>query len=486
MNCTECKEKLIELLEDLLPESQRQTVEEHLKDCQICQAELQKLKELSERLISDSKTWQQTSLEDAVFNRIIREQSQKLKQSNKISHKFRIWRKIMNSKITKFAAAAVIIIAIMIGINQFGGSIDGASVAWASLAERVGNIQTCLFKGHMEITGGPQGQKVQKMEMEMCSSSQYGFRSEMSMGENGETMTQYMIPAEKVMISVMPSQKQYMRMLLTDEMMEKRRLQGNDPREMVKQIMLGEYTHLGESVIDGVKVEGIETTDPRVGGGQFEKYLARCWVNVETQLPVQLEMQAEYSVGPDTPPMKVSMILDNFQWAVVLNPEIFQPDIPSDYKLMAEMQMPGQDEEAAIKGLEVFAEIASGKYPQKLTVMNIMEEISEIEKNSGQQWQSQRDADPNFAPTEEQIDEARNKVMKKMAVVQGACMFYAELVKTDKDAAYYGDKVTAGDADAVLMRWKISENQYRVIYGDLTAENVSSEQLAQLEAALSK
>jgi hypothetical protein len=48
-----------------------------------------------------------------------------------------IWRFIMKTKIAKFAAAAVIIIAVLIGINQFGGSIDGASVAWAQVIEKV-------------------------------------------------------------------------------------------------------------------------------------------------------------------------------------------------------------------------------------------------------------------------------------------------------------------------------------------------------------
>ncbi|MHC4465730.1 MAG: hypothetical protein ACYSYW_04175 [Planctomycetota bacterium] len=48
-----------------------------------------------------------------------------------------IWRMIMKSKITKLAPAAVIIIAVLIGINQFSGSIDGSNVAWAELIERV-------------------------------------------------------------------------------------------------------------------------------------------------------------------------------------------------------------------------------------------------------------------------------------------------------------------------------------------------------------
>ena len=44
---------------------------------------------------------------------------------------------IMNSKLTKFAAATVIIVAILIGVNHFGGSIDVSSVAWAEVVRRV-------------------------------------------------------------------------------------------------------------------------------------------------------------------------------------------------------------------------------------------------------------------------------------------------------------------------------------------------------------
>ena len=46
-------------------------------------------------------------------------------------------RTIMKSPITKLAAAAVIIIAALIGVHQFGGSIDGASVAWADVIEKL-------------------------------------------------------------------------------------------------------------------------------------------------------------------------------------------------------------------------------------------------------------------------------------------------------------------------------------------------------------
>ncbi len=126
MNCTECKEKLAELLEGLLPESQRQTVQEHLKDCQVCRNELAELKELSERLISGGKTWQQTNLEDAVFNQIIRRQSQKLKQADRINRQLRIWRRIMKRPITKIAAVAAIIIVVVLSITLLDKSVTSA------------------------------------------------------------------------------------------------------------------------------------------------------------------------------------------------------------------------------------------------------------------------------------------------------------------------------------------------------------------------
>ena len=42
------------------------------------------------------------------------------------------------------------------------------------------------------------------------------------------------------------------------------------------------------------------------------------------------------------------------------------------------------------------------------------------------------------------------------------------------------------DADRVLLRWKLSDKEYRVIFGDLHAETVSPERLAELEKALTK
>ncbi len=55
-----------------------------------------------------------------------------------------IWRIIMKNRITKLAAVAVIIIAVLIGINQFGGSIGGDSVAFGD------SIPLCLQCGQIK------------------------------------------------------------------------------------------------------------------------------------------------------------------------------------------------------------------------------------------------------------------------------------------------------------------------------------------------
>ena len=51
-----------------------------------------------------------------------------------------VWRMIMKSKISKFAAAAMIIMVLLIGIYHSGGSINVASVAWADVVTRVAQV----------------------------------------------------------------------------------------------------------------------------------------------------------------------------------------------------------------------------------------------------------------------------------------------------------------------------------------------------------
>ena len=68
----------------------------------------------------------------------------------------------------------------------------------------------------------------------------------------------------------------------------------------------------------------------------------------------------------------------------------------------------------------------------------------------------------------------------------GIGSFYTILVQDPKHPAYYGDIVGPEDADQVLMRWQVSDAEYRVIFGSLHSETVGADVLAELEKTLPK
>ncbi len=76
-----------------------------------------------------------------------------------------LWRTIMKSRITKLAAAAVIIIAVMVGINQFSGPIDGASVAFGDILKNIENAKTLAWKTTF-VTEGQKPQIARTMVLE--------------------------------------------------------------------------------------------------------------------------------------------------------------------------------------------------------------------------------------------------------------------------------------------------------------------------------
>ncbi len=394
-----------------------------------------------------------------------------------------IWRIIMKSKITKLAAAAVIIIAVLAGLPFINW--DGSGVALADVLDRIEQAQAFIYKMKMTMTGVMQpGMPAGKIEMEstITVSNSYGMKMEMTTtdadtGQEEMTQQMYILPDEKVMITVMPEQKKYMRMEFDDDLLARMKKQNNDPRDMVKQIMNCEYTELGRSVIDGVEVEGFQTTDAAFAGGAMENVQVTLWVDVENWLPVRTEMDFKMNEQ-----MQMSGVIYDYQWDISVDAAEFEPVIPEDFTTLTSgaIKMPSMTEEAAIEGLNFFTEIF-GKYPRKLNLMNLMQEFSGLEVS-----ENLTEAGLKLKEEMKQMfkEENAEKAMEMMRPTQSLGMFYMMLVQDRKEPAYYGESVGPDDTDAVLMRWKISDDEYRVIYGDLTAENVSAERLAELEAVL--
>jgi outer membrane lipoprotein-sorting protein len=415
------------------------------------------------KLIKGLKTTPSAELDKKV-NRAIDNALAERKRIESAQGNLGLGRIIMRSPLTKLAAAAVIVIAVLAGIYFLTGKTpDVTCCAWAQIADKVQQIKTCFCKMRIK-TSMPQGQTAQ--EGEMFISANYGFRMDTYMNGN-LAMQMFMKLDEKKMVTVMPPQKKYMRIELTDEKLAETKKKILDPREMVQGFMTGQYIELGEQIINGVKVKGIEVNNPPTFKSIYSNFIGRTWVDVKTEYPVKIEMEAEIASGEQK--IQISMVMDEFEWGIELGPEEFEPNIPADYTTMGELKMPAQDEASAIEGLRLFAELADGRYPSQMNVMTLTKESAEI---LGKKF-GNKTAKPSDAQTQQMTAE--------MMKLQAPVLFYAKLSMDGNNPAYYGKNVNTDDTDAVLMRWKISEGKYRVIYGDLIAEDVNAEELEEME-----
>jgi anti-sigma factor RsiW len=557
MNCAQCREWLVAYLEDLLDDPQKQAVEGHVKECETCRTELGGWQTLRQRLVGNGRALAQGSVEDQVMNRIIREQSARLKAAASAGAGLQTRRLTMKSSIVKLTVAAAVVLAC--GAAWFLWSGTDSGVALADVLVKVEQVQAFMYKMTMHVRGSMQGMALpdHQVEVSMLVSNEHGMRMDMSSADPnlGQAMTQqmYLLPQQKMALVLMPALKKYMRMEFDDEMFEEQRRENNDPRWMLKQILECQYTDLGRTVLDGVEVQGFQTTDPAYGGGLGEVDVT-VWVSRKTELPVRVDMKIK--MGEQ---MEMEGILHEFLWDIPVSAAQFDPVIPPDFTAGPGdgIKMPAMTEETALSGLRLCLEL-NGKYPEDLNLMTLIQMAAEGFKSERttatqelpqppsptalldklealrhetlpqppspgasreerekwikevEQWrQDHEEALADAKKMMDEVDSRRNewpkemekrqedpkelmedvdgqvkRMMDKMIPIQALGGFYMMLVQEQKEPAYYGKVVQAGDVAQVLLRWKTGEDEYRVIFADLHAETVNADTLAKLEAAL--
>ncbi len=481
------KELLVEFALQELSEQQSSEVKAHLAECRQCRSELKKLEAVLEcadsmsELSADEQVYQSAkeSLLEAVANEEDKEQTPR--------HTIRldlIWRTIMKNRITKLAAAAVIIIAILAGLPLINNG--GSGIALAQVLEKVQQTRAYMYTMEMKITG----KLMPGVETTILAthSDDYGVKWywDSTDPNTGKTMTQqiYLLPEKKMAITIIPEKKQYIRTPFDDELLARMKKQNNDPREMIKQIMKCEYTELGRSVIDGVEVQGFRTTDPAfIGaiGGDSTSIEFTLWVDVENWLPFRSE--TDLKSGEQ---MQMTSATYDYRWNVPVQASDFDPVIPEDFKPFPTdgVKMPGMSEADAVEGLRLFAEM-TGKYPKTLNMLELAQEFAALKDNQYLKDQLLKLKEEMSQTTEMSEDEIRDALMKKsmetVRPLQSIGFFYMTLVPDKKEAVYYGESVGPDDADMVLLKWKVSDDHYRVIFGDLTAEDLTADQWNELE-----
>ena len=383
-----------------------------------------------------------------------------------------IWRIIMKSRISKLAAAAVIMLAAFLTLNFFDKT---SGIVWADVVKQLEDIKTGVYKITTDIKGfpgTPEGYTTHITQDVTLSYEQSAVRIDSSMQLPSGTRKShtYILFEGSVLITVTPAQKKYRKVIISNEQMQKMEDEKGDPVTLLKAMLEHKYTDLGRKEIDGIAAWGIEVSDPKLGmkmgyfisGGMFDETTVQLWVDEKHELPIRINATGSSKDGKAS----MEMIYNNFQWDIEIEPALLKPEIPDDYELMAQGKWDtGNEGEEIIDILRLFVEYVDGKYPASLNTMTVAKAIAPalIKKF------------PRGSP--EPSKELLNRFMK----VNRVGMMYTTLEKDGKDPAYYGDKVSAESPEAVLFRWKTDDDTFRVVFGDLSTEDVSAEKLAELE-----
>ena len=364
---------------------------------------------------------------------------------------------IMKNPITKLAIAAVVIIACVIGLSLWRGTESG--IALADVLARVEQVKVVKFKWTFKFYGEDPNKPWADTHGTQLTSREYGSKIIFEEPDpNGGVRTR------REQYHPKPGSE---KRRIHDEWSQRQIAYVEDPFSYLREILNTKYESLGRSTIDGIEVTGFRTTDPNYSRGVFRNLKepqadVKMWVDVKTLLPVRIENLTSDLRGGGR--IFFYYVSYDFQWDVSVDAAEFAP--------------PTSNEETAIHGLKLSAELV-GKYPDPNTNFPVLRSAFK------------RSETPVALRLKEELkglteDQISKKLWDFLMPIRGPALFYNRLQWDKKDPAYYGGIVTPKDADKVLMRWKVSDNEYRVIYGDLHTETVTKEKLAELEKTLPK
>jgi len=347
--------------------------------------------------------------------------------------------KIMKSPLTKIAAAAVIIIAVLIGLNFFSDSVSITSTAYAEIVERLHNARTLTYV--VETNTSIEWMPSMRMEIAfrepgyMRMSAPGGFVSVVdSIRGKG--------------ITILPPRKQFIEMDISN--LQKDPAQQNiDVIERLRSLPERADEELGTREIDGRVVQGYRVTE--------EGLINTIWIDTQTRNLVLVEMDFLNAPG-------MSGTMSDFQFDVELDDSLFDLTPPEGYTRM-EIQVDTDEvsEQDLIEFLRLWTTwVKDGRFPPTL-------DPTKLAKLSMEMAQKGQFVDEGQISEQEQLE-------KSMKMTQGL-MFLLKL-PAGSNWRYAGEDVNFGEADKAIFWYKPEGSEtYRVIYGDLNVKDVAAENL---------
>ncbi len=233
----------------------------------------------------------------------------------------------MKSLSAKIAIAAVIIVAVVLGLFEFIGGDDSSGVAWAEVARKVQASGSLVLR-------------VRETGSLTLGESDYIIKYFSPLGSRGDaykdgqvTRSRCSNAETKTTTVIHHGDKRYYS-YQRDEGIPEKDEDWTNPMYLVQQILSVEHTELGEKMVDGILCEGLETSDPAVVGNvvdmvdSLDVYL-ELWVDVQTQYPVRFESRVVAEAEGEV--LESECVMDQFQWDAEIDPSRFKLEIPDDY-----------------------------------------------------------------------------------------------------------------------------------------------------------
>jgi hypothetical protein len=346
------------------------------------------------------------------------------------------WRVVMNSKWTRLAAAALIIVAVVLGL-QFAG---GSTVTFAQAIRPILNADTAI----LDIVIGAEDPNtpvihdlVMGPRIRRTMSNVPGVVSVIDLEDSRIlTLTEAKKEAAYIDLKGLPSMPNYMDQL----------------RNVIVQLQDSPHfvvADLGVREIDGRKAVGFLARHPKAE--------ITLWADAKTGLPLRIDQKAG----------QLLVIAKNLQFDVPMDEGLFSMKVPEGYKLQQiDLDLMGATEADFVEGLRIMAEtFGHGQFPDSVALADYMKQVPQIQKRLEQLKLS---------------DEEQLVLGKKMQQY----ILFLRFFQGEGQWYYRGQGVQLGEADKPIFWYRPKGSPtYRVIYGDLHVADVAPENLPEPPAA---
>lgn len=252
----------------------------------------------------------------------------------------KIWRTIMENKVTRYSAAAVVTLsAALVLVSPFGTSRNG-SVVLADVAEKVSEMGNSVLRGQRTIWYQGQAQPCLRANATAYVSAEHGYMEQQYDAAGMLTHRAYFLKEPRRFVLVIPPEKRYLEVPVSEDIFD-RLTTVLTPSGMVTHITASPYTELGRRYSDGLEVEGFETSDHQLfavpGALRFllpvDTVTARLWIDVDSSLPTDIEIDftTNRTVLSGFKKLRAEFRVQDIQWDAELPEGIFDPNIPTDY-----------------------------------------------------------------------------------------------------------------------------------------------------------